>query len=277
MTVRGGRGQATLTSGRLTARVRRDGEWGLDFLARTGAIVTRSGPRGMGLMEVRDEGAYMHEQLSLGVGECVYGLGERFTAFVKNGQVVETWNKDGGTGSDQAYKNVPFYLTNRGYGVFVNHPEERLVRGRLGEGLARPVQRAGRVAGIFRHLRPDAQRDAGKVHGADGPARAAARLVVRAVADDLVHDELRRGRRSPASSRAWPTATCRCTSSTSTASGCASSTGATSSGTRASSPTRPAMLRRLKERGLHICVWINPYIAQRSPLFDGGRSATAIC
>ena len=33
------------------------------------------------------------------------------------------WNKDGGTGSDQAYKNVPFYLTNRGYGVFVNHPE----------------------------------------------------------------------------------------------------------------------------------------------------------
>jgi len=36
--------------------------------------------------------------------------------------VVEMWNKDGGTGSDQAYKNVPFYLTNRGYGVFVNHP-----------------------------------------------------------------------------------------------------------------------------------------------------------
>ena len=24
---------------------------------------------------------------------------------------------------EQAYKNVPFYLTNRGYGVFVNHPE----------------------------------------------------------------------------------------------------------------------------------------------------------
>lgn len=26
--------------------------------------------------------------------------------------------------SEQAYKNVPFYLTNRGYGVFVNHPEQ---------------------------------------------------------------------------------------------------------------------------------------------------------
>ena len=32
------------------------------------------------------------------------------------------WNADGGTASEQAYKNVPFYLTNRGYGVFVNHP-----------------------------------------------------------------------------------------------------------------------------------------------------------
>jgi alpha-D-xyloside xylohydrolase len=28
------------------------------------------------------------------------------------------------------------------------------------------------------------------------------------------------------------------------------------------------MLRRLKSRGLHICVWINPYIAQRSILFE---------
>lgn len=31
---------------------------------------------------------------------------------------------DGGTSSDQAYKCVPFYITNRGYGVFINHPGE---------------------------------------------------------------------------------------------------------------------------------------------------------
>lgn len=65
----------------------------------------------------------MHEQLSLSVGECVYGLGERFTPFVKNGQTIEIWNADPGTCSDQAYKNIPFYVTNRGYGVFFNHPE----------------------------------------------------------------------------------------------------------------------------------------------------------
>ena len=65
----------------------------------------------------------MREQLRLGVGEYVYGLGERFTPFVKNGQVVDIWNEDGGTSSEQAYKNIPLYVSNYGYGVFVNHPE----------------------------------------------------------------------------------------------------------------------------------------------------------
>jgi alpha-D-xyloside xylohydrolase len=59
--------------------------------------------------------------MSLGVGEQVYGLGERFTPFIKNGQTVDIWNEDGGTSSEQAYKNIPFYLTNAGYGVFINH------------------------------------------------------------------------------------------------------------------------------------------------------------
>ena len=100
---------------------------------------------------------YMREQLTLGVGERVYGLGERFTPFVKNGQIVDIWNEDGGTGSEQAYKNVPFYLTNRGYGVFVNHPGARVARGRHREGRAGAVQRAGRRPRLLRHLWADAQ------------------------------------------------------------------------------------------------------------------------
>lgn len=66
------------------------------------------------------EGNFMRAQLSLDIGEKVYGLGERFTPFVKNGQSVDIWNEDSGTDSFLAYKNVPFYVTNRGYGVFVN-------------------------------------------------------------------------------------------------------------------------------------------------------------
>ncbi|MFP4015695.1 MAG: TIM-barrel domain-containing protein, partial [Halanaerobiales bacterium] len=86
--------------------------------------ITGSDFRNMGYVQHESGKTYMREQLELSVGEYVYGLGERFTSFVKNGQVVDIWNKDGGTSSEQAYKNIPFYLTNKGYGVFVNHPEK---------------------------------------------------------------------------------------------------------------------------------------------------------
>ncbi|KAA8912026.1 galactose mutarotase-like domain-containing protein [Sphaerosporella brunnea] len=61
----------------------------------------------------------MTYQLQLGVGEKVYGLGERFGPFIKNGQSVEIWNEDGGTSSEMAYKNVPFYITSNNYGIFL--------------------------------------------------------------------------------------------------------------------------------------------------------------
>lgn len=65
---------------------------------------------------------YMLSELDLGVNEKIYGLGERFGPLVKNGQTVDIWNEDGGTSSELAYKNIPFYMSSRGYGVFVNHP-----------------------------------------------------------------------------------------------------------------------------------------------------------
>ena len=111
--------EAILRSGGLSAHVSRGRAWGVSFQS-DGRTLTSSGARAMGYIEWPGHGNFVHEQLALGVGECVYGLGERFTALVKNGQVIENWNKDGGTSCDQAYKSVPFYLTNRGYGVLVN-------------------------------------------------------------------------------------------------------------------------------------------------------------
>lgn len=85
--------------------------------------LTGTGIRSFGHMtEEASKKTYMTEELKMSVGETVYGLGEKFTPFVKNGQVVESWNMDGGTGTWQSYKNIPFYITNRGYGVFVNNP-----------------------------------------------------------------------------------------------------------------------------------------------------------
>ena len=66
--------------------------------------------------------AHMMQRLTLPVGTNVYGLGERFGPFVKNGQSVDTWNQDGGTASEQAYKSLPFLVTDAGFGIFVNSP-----------------------------------------------------------------------------------------------------------------------------------------------------------
>ena len=70
-----------------------------------------------------DKKSYIRECLELAPGENVYGLGERFSSFIKNGQTIDIWNEDGGTDSDLTYKSIPFYVTNRGYGVFVNSPD----------------------------------------------------------------------------------------------------------------------------------------------------------
>jgi alpha-D-xyloside xylohydrolase len=109
-----------VTSGKLTARLNLS-QYSLEFLHEATPL-TSAESRATAYATLNGDQAYIHEQLGLSVGENVYGLGERFTAFVKNGQSVEMWNRDGGTDSDQAYKNVPFYLSNQGYGVFVNHP-----------------------------------------------------------------------------------------------------------------------------------------------------------
>lgn len=128
--------EAIMIAGNITLRIDRK-QWKYQFEAK-GKVLTTCGFRNLGYMQydkkiatrfpkdnylLADHKPYMVTELSLQPGECVYGLGERFTAFVKNGQVVETWNEDGGTSSQVAYKSIPFYMTNRGYGVFVDHSD----------------------------------------------------------------------------------------------------------------------------------------------------------
>jgi alpha-D-xyloside xylohydrolase len=113
----------SLKSGKLSLQMAAKGPLALAFTAE-GRVITTAKTNGFALAERENSGAFMLGQLSLGVGEYVYGMGERFTSFIKNGQAVDIWNRDGGTCTEQAYKNVPFYLTNRGYGVYVRYPGE---------------------------------------------------------------------------------------------------------------------------------------------------------
>lgn len=108
-------------SGNLCAVIEKaEKSWKVAFY-RNGEFLTESSYRNMARMFNENTGkSYMTDQLLLDVGEQIYGLGERFTPFVKNGQVVDIWNEDGGTASEQTYKNIPFYISSKGYGVFVD-------------------------------------------------------------------------------------------------------------------------------------------------------------
>ncbi len=121
-----------ITSGHLSLEIGKK-NWYMRYL-RDGELLTESGVKDLAMIKGNWKGdyydqngdldeTYMRQQLSIGVGELLYGTGERFTPFVKNGQTVEIYNEDGGTSTEQSYKNIPFFLSNKGYGVLVNHPE----------------------------------------------------------------------------------------------------------------------------------------------------------
>ncbi len=115
--------KVTFQSGDLRAEISK-GNWEVSFFGND-RLLTSTGYHGMAhAWDVKADKTWMVDSLMLDVGECVYGLGERFGAYVKNGQSVDMWNADGGTASELAYKNIPFYMTNRGYGVFVENSSD---------------------------------------------------------------------------------------------------------------------------------------------------------
>ncbi|SFS15083.1 alpha-D-xyloside xylohydrolase [Microbacterium sp. cf046] len=274
-----------LETGSLTARITPGAPWNLSFEV-DGTRVTGSGGRAQGYIQLAPDAqvdcgvvgnarsgtdaphaqALVHEQLDLGVGELIYGLGERFGPLVKNGQSVDVWNADGGTSSEQAYKNVPFHLSNRGYGVLVNDPGH--VSYEIGSEAVERVQFsvAGEVLEYFVIAGPTPKQVLDRYTALTGrppivPAWSYGLWLSTSFTTDYDEatvtsfvDEMAR-RELPVSvfhfdcfwmrefnwcdfewdPRVFP------------------------------DPT--GMLARLHERDLRVCVWINPYIAQRSPLF----------
>ena len=259
---------AGLTSGNLSVRVLKNQPWDVRF-EYEGRMLTASSFKGMGYIAADDGQTYMREQLNLSVGEYVYGLGERFTPLIKNGQSVDLWNQDGGTNSEQAYKNIPFYLTNRGYGVFVNHPE--LVSFEVGSEKVSKVQFS--VKGEYLEY-----------------------YIIGGASRKQVLNNYTALTGKPALPPEWTFGLWLTTSFTTnydeeTVTGFINGMAERDlplhvfhfdcfwmkefewtnfEWDKRVFPEPEQMLRRLKGRGLKICVWINPYIAQRSKLFDEG-------
>lgn len=229
--------------------------------------LTHTEKKGLAWIAGPNKETFMRGQLNLNVGEYVYGLGERFTPFVKNGQTVDIWNRDGGTSSEQAYKNIPFYVTNKGYGVFVNHSEGvsfevaseavsktqfsvegemldyYLINGPTPKEIIRNyTELTGKPAlppawsfGLWLSTSFTTNYNEETVtHFVDEMAN-------RGIPLSVFHFDCFWMEEFEWSNFVWD---------------------------KKVFPDPEGMLRRLKEKGLKICVWINPYIAQKSPLFD---------
>lgn len=261
--------RAWLKTGNLSVVVPVAGQWNFIF-ERDGKRLTASESRAVGLF-TQNGTTYLREQLSLQPGETVYGLGERFGPFVKNGQVVDIWNEDGGTNSELAYKNVPFYLTSRGYGVLVNHPEnvsyeieshwvgrvQFSVEGHsldyyvfggptMKDALEQYTALSGRPAllpdwsfGLW--LSTSFQTD----YDEKAILANIERMEAVGIPISVFHFDCFWMKELTWTSLLWD---------------------------ERNFPDPAGMLRRIQEKGVKVCLWINPYIAEASPLFAEGAA-----
>ena len=258
----------SFTSGRLTLEIAK-GE-AIDFkYLYDGKVIAHSGWRAKGLVTDPEGKLHVSEQFDLGVGEKIYGLGERFTNFIKNGQTVDIWNEDGGTGTEQAYKNIPFYLSNRKYGLFVDNPgkvsfevgSEKVSRVQFsvpGEEMSYSVIGGESLKDILNTytdltgkppLVPDWSyglwlstsfttdyNEKTVLDFVDGMAK-------RNIPLSVFHFDCRWMKELEWCNFDWD---------------------------KSKFPDPEGLLKKLHDRGLKICVWINSYIGQKSPLFEEG-------
>ena len=258
----------SFTSGRLTLEIAKGETIDFKYLY-DGKVIAHSGWRAKGLVTDPEGRLHVSEQLDLGVGEKIYGLGERFTNFIKNGQTVDIWNEDGGTGTEQAYKNIPFYLSNRKYGLFVDNPgkvsfeigSEKVSRVQFsvpGEEMSYSVIGGASLKDILNTytdltgkppLVPDwsyglwlstsftTDYDEKTVLDfVDGMAK-------RNIPLSVFHFDCRWMKELEWCNFEWD---------------------------KSKFPDPEGLLKKLHDRGLKICVWINSYIGQKSPLFEEG-------
>ncbi|MDD3339295.1 MAG: alpha-xylosidase [Lachnospiraceae bacterium] len=218
----------------------------------------------------RQEKCYMVEQLSTDVGEYIYGLGERFTPFVKNGQCIDMWNEDGGTASELAYKNIPFYISNKGYGVLTDstgdvsyeinsEKVERVQFSVEGERLDYYIVGGGSTKGTIETYTMLTGRPALP------PAWTFGLWLTTSFStdyDEKIVEELVQGMEAhqiPLQvfhfDSFWMKGNEWCNFKWNDR----------------IFPNPEAMLSKMHERGIKTCVWINPYIAQNSELFDEAR------
>ncbi len=111
--------------------------WRLEIRDKQGHLLQRThdvGPQKqhfplytLGLQRARGaKGVRVFASFDLWPDEGLFGLGEKFGPLNKRGQRVVSWDSDTtNCSTDRAYKNVPFFMSTRGYGLFL-HDSHRI-------------------------------------------------------------------------------------------------------------------------------------------------------
>lgn len=204
--------------------------------------------------------------------ERIYGLGEHYTNFNKVGQTVQMRNFDTlGCRDESAYKNIPFYVSNYGYGIFIhdfqifdfhvgseslatlsahipgNSLEYYLIVNRsvkkivstftklTGPAVLPPKWSFGLwySTGFKGNSRENAERDAARFRREEIPC-------------DVMHFDCYWLREDKWCDFVWD---------------------------EKLYPDRKAMFAALKEQGYKICLWINPYVTNTTDMYLEGKAA----
>jgi alpha-D-xyloside xylohydrolase len=273
-----GHSRVVLDAGSLRAELRLD-PWNLCFTDRAGRTLVEQDPGRpdisgrlrtlpFGRSSVDGAPVAYHETFVAPADESYGGFGESFTPLDKRGQRPLMWNFDAfGAESQRAYKNVPFYLSSRGYGILVDSgapvefdmcqsthsavqivvpddlidyyviagpsPADVLARfdGLTGKPVLPPKWAFGTwiSSGFFRDTQERVLERARKIRE-------------RGIPCDVLHLDTYWQTGGHWSDLQWDTE---------------------------SFPDPVGMLATLKEQGFRVCLWMNPYISHLSPAFAG--------
>ncbi len=223
-----------------------------------------------GYTEIDGERVAFHDSFTVEPDEHFYGFGEKFTDFDKRGQRLVMWHYDAyGAHSERAYKNVPFFISTRGYGIFVDSttavqfdmassshstfslivpdtaldyyvivgPEPKTVVSRYADLVSHPILPPKWAfglwvsSGFFRDTAEDVLQRATELRERDVPA-------------DVLHLDCYWQRHGRWSDMQWDNELF---------------------------PDPADLLKQVHEMGFKVCLWINSYIGVESPLLEEAR------
>jgi alpha-D-xyloside xylohydrolase len=225
----------------------------------------------LGLLRDAESGrVQVHETIALAPDEDLYGLGEQFARINRVGQRLELWASDAyGISHHATYKNVPFLWSTRGYGLFVNTTFRVTFDLATVSTLTHGFTHEGPELDLFLIYGPDPVailRHYCELTGyAPVPPRwsfglwmsrcgyqnraevehVATKLRAHDIPCDVIHvDPWWMGDPANWCGLQWD---------------------------EARFPDPRGMIEGLRDRGLRLCLWENPYVAESAPIFEEGR------